>query len=311
MKVSLTEIDIDTLAAQHTALLTERLDDVARVERILARLSALIRAERAFAAYVLGSEMLFVKIGVGPQIETYLAEVFDGFDRAGNVLMRDRELEEINRRRRQMGAGVHHENRLQDRRKIERTRYFREAFEPAGMHHVIGLTCPLPLGEAVFAFGFSGDDDPGFRGTRSTDLLRLVLPAFQHGFIGAYERAERSASLAAAVAAWPGSRIETEEPVNGKAAAVFPGPALPGADRSWIVLDGKPNIDSARIVRTAKRHGLTARQTEVMVLMLEGLSSTQIAERLGISPHTARRHSEAVLAALDLRSRAAIWSVLA
>jgi DNA-binding CsgD family transcriptional regulator len=66
-----------------------------------------------------------------------------------------------------------------------------------------------------------------------------------------------------------------------------------------------------RIARTAEMHGLTERQSEVMMLMLEGLSSAQIADRLGISRHTARRHSEAVLARLNLRSRAAIWSVLA
>jgi DNA-binding CsgD family transcriptional regulator len=307
----LTETDIAALAAQQTALLTERLDDAARVERILSRLSALVRAERAFAAFTLGPSLRFVKIGVGPQIEAYLAEVFVGFDRAGNVLMRDRELEEINRRRRQMGAGVHHEHRPKERSQIERARYFREAFEPAGMHHVIGMTCPLPLGEAVFAFGFRGDDDPGFRSPRSASLLRVVLPAFQHGFDRAFARAESEAALSEAVARWPGSRIETKPPGGGPAAAAFPGPALPGADRSWIVLDGGPAIDPVRIARTAEMHGLTERQSEVMMLMLEGLSSAQIADRLGISRHTARRHSEAVLARLNLRSRAAIWSVLA
>ncbi|RDC73817.1 LuxR family transcriptional regulator [Rhodovulum sp. 12E13] len=311
MTLHLTDTDIAALAAQQTALLTERLDDAARVERILSRLSALVKAERAFAAYMLGPAMRFVRIGVGPQIEAYLAEVFEGFDRAGNVLMRDRELEEINRRRRQMGAGVHHEHRINERRRIERARYFREAFAPAGMHHVIGLTCPLPLGEAVFAFGFHGDEAPGFRDPRSVGLLRLMLPAFQQGFERAFARAESEAALSNAVAKWPGSRIETEPPANGAAAAAFPGPALPGADRSWIVLDGGPAIDPARIARTAELYGLTERQTEVMMLMLEGLSSAQIADRLGISRHTARRHAEAVLARLNLRSRAAIWSVLA
>jgi DNA-binding CsgD family transcriptional regulator len=311
MKLSLTENELSTIAATQTHLLTERLDDTMRVRRILSSLQQLVGAARAFAIYPLGSKLSFVEIGVGTQIEDYLGEVFRGFDQDGNALMSDCELEEINRRRRQMGAGVHHENRLKGRRLIENTRFFREAFEPAGMHHVIGMTCPLPVGEAVFAFGFLGDDDPGFKGTRTVDLLRLVLPAFQQGFGQTFDRAVNEAALDQAFKAWPGSRIVTDPAQDGTSGPAFPGPALPGAATSWIIFESVPTLDTASIVRTAKKFGLTARQTQVMEMMLKGLSSIEIAEQLDISSHTARRHCEAVLSRLKLRSRAAIWTALA
>jgi two-component system nitrate/nitrite response regulator NarL len=49
--------------------------------------------------------------------------------------------------------------------------------------------------------------------------------------------------------------------------------------------------------------GLTAREHEVVQLMAEGLSNKQIADRLGISSHTAKFHVNAVLAKLDSSTR--------
>jgi two-component system, NarL family, nitrate/nitrite response regulator NarL len=48
---------------------------------------------------------------------------------------------------------------------------------------------------------------------------------------------------------------------------------------------------------------LTAREHEVVQLMAEGLSNKQIADRLGISSHTAKFHVNAVLAKLDSSTR--------
>ncbi|MBS1303397.1 helix-turn-helix transcriptional regulator [Loktanella sp. SALINAS62] len=307
----LTASDIAVLTAQQSALLSHRLDDEGRVRQILTALSSLIGAQRSFAAFTLGAQFRFINNGAGPQIEAYLARVFRGFDRNGNALMCDPELEEINLRRRQMGPGVHHEAKLQLRERIEASAYFKEAFAPAGMHHVIGLTAPLPIGEAVFAFGFDGDDDPGFAGTRAVDLLRLVLPAFQAGFTAWDARATAQQELEAALASAPDMRLVTHAaPETTEAIRVIPGPPLPGYNRSWITFETNFATRPETRARAAARHGLTARQTEVMGLMLEGLTSARIAERLGISPHTARRHCEAVLSRLGIRSRAAIWSAL-
>jgi DNA-binding response OmpR family regulator len=52
--------------------------------------------------------------------------------------------------------------------------------------------------------------------------------------------------------------------------------------------------------------GLTLRQAEVALLIAEGRSNPEIAERLGISRFTARNHTEQILARLKVESR---WQV--
>ena len=53
-------------------------------------------------------------------------------------------------------------------------------------------------------------------------------------------------------------------------------------------------------------YGLTAREQEVACLIAEGSSTKQIAARLEISCHTARRHTERVFAKLGVRARIAL-----
>lgn len=55
-----------------------------------------------------------------------------------------------------------------------------------------------------------------------------------------------------------------------------------------------------------ERYGLTKREAEVALLLAEGLANDAIAERLFISTHTARRHTERVLEKMDLNSRKAL-----
>jgi DNA-binding CsgD family transcriptional regulator len=50
-------------------------------------------------------------------------------------------------------------------------------------------------------------------------------------------------------------------------------------------------------------HGMTPREIEVALLLSEGCSNRTIAHRLGISPHTARHHTQRVLAKLGVHSR--------
>jgi DNA-binding CsgD family transcriptional regulator len=50
--------------------------------------------------------------------------------------------------------------------------------------------------------------------------------------------------------------------------------------------------------------GMTAREIEVALLLAEGRSNRTIAYRLGISPHTARHHTQRVLVKLGVHSRA-------
>jgi DNA-binding CsgD family transcriptional regulator len=69
-----------------------------------------------------------------------------------------------------------------------------------------------------------------------------------------------------------------------------------------------PALPTADAVRA--RFGLTAREAEVALLIAEGLKNDAIAERLFIAPATARRHTEGVMAKLDVQSRAAVAPTL-
>lgn len=57
------------------------------------------------------------------------------------------------------------------------------------------------------------------------------------------------------------------------------------------------------LVRAEGGETLTAREQEVVQLMAEGLSNKQIADRLGISTHTAKFHVNAVLGKLGASTR--------
>lgn len=51
-------------------------------------------------------------------------------------------------------------------------------------------------------------------------------------------------------------------------------------------------------------YGMTPREVEVALLLAEGCSNSTVARRLGISPHTARHHTQRVLGKLGVHSRA-------
>ena len=71
-----------------------------------------------------------------------------------------------------------------------------------------------------------------------------------------------------------------------------------------VAADAVPSLpDLASVVRDRP---LTRRQAEVALLLAQGLTDRQVASRLAISPHTARRHVEAVLRRLEVPSRAAV-----
>jgi DNA-binding CsgD family transcriptional regulator len=57
-------------------------------------------------------------------------------------------------------------------------------------------------------------------------------------------------------------------------------------------------------LRLQDEYGMTPREVEVALLLSEGLSNSALARQLGISPHTARHHTQRVLGKLGVHSRA-------
>jgi DNA-binding NarL/FixJ family response regulator len=60
----------------------------------------------------------------------------------------------------------------------------------------------------------------------------------------------------------------------------------------------------ARSAYVQMQYGLTARETEVAMLLAQGRSNVAIAKTLNISTHTARHHTQRVLMKLKVHSRA-------
>jgi len=58
------------------------------------------------------------------------------------------------------------------------------------------------------------------------------------------------------------------------------------------------------------RYGLTSREAQVAILLIQGRSNSAIAEQLQISPHTARHHTQHILSKLGVHSRAAAGAKL-
>jgi DNA-binding CsgD family transcriptional regulator len=59
-----------------------------------------------------------------------------------------------------------------------------------------------------------------------------------------------------------------------------------------------------------ERFGMTAREADVALRLARGERNRTIASELRISPHTARHHTESVLAKLDVHTRAEVMRAI-
>lgn len=88
------------------------------------------------------------------------------------------------------------------------------------------------------------------------------------------------------------------------------GAALSGAMPMVLVTLERINPEPLSDTRLQQLYRLTVRETEVARHLARGSSNDELADDLGISPHTARRHTENVLSKLGVASRAAVGSKL-
>lgn len=83
-----------------------------------------------------------------------------------------------------------------------------------------------------------------------------------------------------------------------------PGTAGPGPAALVMAEGTSPRLPDPRAL--AGRYGLTPRQAQVARLLGSGASNREIADRLEISPHTARHHAQSVLNRIGIHSRKAL-----
>ena len=75
------------------------------------------------------------------------------------------------------------------------------------------------------------------------------------------------------------------------------------AGRSTLAQEAAQALIHATTQPPVLGHDLTEREHEVLVLLVEGLNNTEIADRLGVSPSTIKTHVSHVLAKLEVTSR--------
>jgi DNA-binding CsgD family transcriptional regulator len=83
------------------------------------------------------------------------------------------------------------------------------------------------------------------------------------------------------------------------------------SDRLFVVVVEAGESDAVAESRIRSRFGLTPRQTQVARMLAQRYSSKEIARQLGVTVHTARRHSEAVLQRLGIHRRSDVAAALA
>jgi len=176
-----------------------------------------------------------------------------------------------------------------------------------------------PLARAGLAARLAGRSDVSVVGEASADEAGAVSAAlapaavlWDLGTAGA-EADPAPSHVKAPVVALAAADGEAAEAVRAGARSVlFRGAtpdviaaALVAAARGLAVLEADLADAWMRLPEDAPAQGLTARETEVLSLLAEGLSNKAIAARLGISEHTAKFHVNAILAKLGAESRAA------
>src|SRR5262249_26775070 len=85
---------------------------------------------------------------------------------------------------------------------------------------------------------------------------------------------------------------------------------LPNASEPSCLVRLSPRAGGSVEIAHALAAGLSKRECGVAMLLSEGHRNKEGARRLGISEHTARRHTESILRKLGIASRSAVGAAL-
>ncbi len=193
-------------------------------------------------------------------------------------------------------------------------------------HSVVreGLRAFLRLQDGIEVVGEAASADDAIRvaGASSPDVVLLDLVMPQGDGIGAIRRLLEAA---------PGVRVlvltsfADDSQIFAAIAAGAAGYLLKDVDPQALadgiqdVYAGRPALDASVAARLMHRSGsprqghsdLTARERDVLGLIVEGLANKQIAQRLGIGEKTIKTHVSRVLAKLGVadRTQAAVLAI--
>jgi DNA-binding CsgD family transcriptional regulator len=100
----------------------------------------------------------------------------------------------------------------------------------------------------------------------------------------------RVASDNGAESSWRGTIELDQGHLMACEVTAVPSPSNDGPNAVLVTLQPTESESDARIQEFSSSHGLSRREQEVLQLLARGLTTTAMAEELGISPHTIRDH---------------------
>jgi NarL family two-component system response regulator LiaR len=138
---------------------------------------------------------------------------------------------------------------------------------------------------------------PGMDGATATKLIKEKHPAIQILALTSYkERNLVQSALQAGAIGYLLKDISADELANAIRQAKAGKPTL--APEAVEVL-----IQSSQEPENKLGNNLTEREREVLALMIDGLNNQQIAEKLFVSPSTAKSHVSSILTKLEVGTR--------
>jgi DNA-binding CsgD family transcriptional regulator len=150
-------------------------------------------------------------------------------------------------------------------------------------------------------------DAAGHELLRNAAFVRLLE---RHIALPALEQACQEMACRVAAAPYPTMSPPQSLPTGQGTFLLNSVPLPPGmftVTGSVLVMVEPPSVPDVPVAEGLRsRFGLTRREAEVAVLLIQGLTNEEVAARLFISSHTARHHTENILTKLNLRSRTGI-----
>lgn len=177
--------------------------------------------------------------------------------------------------------------RLGVRRLLAERYYIEEAPDSRAGLDLINAIGDFDVAIVEFAPGVTGTGD-GLAGIPAIRALRRARPAL--GLVAHGARAERQAA-SQAIDAGATAYVAKSSPTGALSQAVD------------AAAEAETFVDPAARGSNGIR-GLTRRQSEILQLYADGLSTESAAQRLGLSIETVRTHTKGVLARLEARDRA-------
>ena len=146
---------------------------------------------------------------------------------------------------------------------------------------------------------------PDLNGLGATRMIKAQSPGVQVLILTMHDRADYLfQALRAGASGYVLKGADTEDLLTAVRSVARGGVYLFPPVAKELLNDYLRRVQAGEDV--ANYDGLTDREREILQLIAEGKTATQIAEDLSISPHTVQSHRDSIMTKLDLHNRAAL-----